>query len=210
MESGRSQTSDHTSAGPAAPSGSPVPPRSLWGQRSFYVAAGLCAFWIGFGASDQNMAPADRLIGAITLVAVTVLGYLGYRRARGWKAIPAPQELRLAAPTARRIALGGLGLVLIAAIGVALGLMPRSSTNAPNAGTSPWAKSMAATTCGDWLSAMTQDQRHSFAAALLASDIAKAASDQARANLQSNTADQYVSMITDTCNTEAPSSLVVQ
>jgi hypothetical protein len=69
---------------------------------------------------------------------------------------------------------------------------------------------MTATTCGDWLSAMSDNQRNGFAATLLASDRANAATDQARANLAQTSVGDYVSMITDTCKAEAPASLVVQ
>ena len=65
---------------------------------------------------------------------------------------------------------------------------------------------VAATTCGDWQSVMTARQRLAFAQALLAYDLTQPhgpALDQATAN-------DYISIIADTCKDESPSSLVVQ
>jgi hypothetical protein len=65
---------------------------------------------------------------------------------------------------------------------------------------------MTATTCGEWLSVMTDRQRQASAEALLAYDLSRPhgpALDQANGT-------QYVSMITDTCRNDSPSSLVMQ
>ena len=65
---------------------------------------------------------------------------------------------------------------------------------------------MAATTCGDWQSVMTANQRLAFAQSLLAYDLTKPHGPA----LSAATANDYIAMIADTCSNESPSSLVVQ
>jgi hypothetical protein len=171
------------------------------------VTAGLCVFWIAFGAADRNMGPGQGLLGGVTLAIVTVLGYLAYRRARGWKVLPPRRPPDASSSSRRRIALSLLSLLLIGVAGVAMGNVSKPTKGSDSGGQeAPWTKSMSATTCGDWLSVMSGDQRKAFSEALLAYDLSKPHGPA----LDAATASDYVSMITGMCREESSSSLVVQ
>ena len=96
-------------------------------------------------------------------------------------------------------------ILLVVIVSATLGV---SACVAPSNTATPWTKGASSTTCGDWLNVMNDGQRHDLADTVLAADRAKAASDQARANLESETVSDYVSMATDVCRDDSASSLV--
>ena len=185
-----------------------VAARPLWEQPSFLVTLGLCVLWLTAFASNTESAQATRP-GAVILLIVTVFGYALYRRRRGWKALPRSGWLPSRRASRRRWI--GLGLYVSLLVYLVVGSALQQTTSQANSvpapvPDAPWTKSLAATTCGDWQSVMTARQRLAFAQALLAYDLTQphgAALNQATAN-------DYISMIADTCKDESPSSLVVQ
>ncbi len=182
--------------------------RSLWEQPSFLVTLGLCVLWLTAFATNTQSAQESRPV-AIFLLVATVLGYALYRRKRGWKALPTTGWLPSRRASRRHWI--GLGLYISLLVFLVAGSAMRQTTSQGNSvpahvPDAPWTKSLTATTCGDWQSEMSDRQRQTFAGALLAYDLAQphgAALDQAKAS-------DYISMITDTCKDESPSSLVVQ
>ena len=182
--------------------------RPLWEQPSFLVTLGVCAVWLSGLTSSSAKLQADR--GAmIVLLILTVLGYAGYRKRRGWKALPTSGWLP-SRQISRRRAIGTGAYLAVFVLGVAASALPQttasSSVGPPGAADAPWNKSMAATTCGDWQSVMTANQRLAFAQSLLAYDLTKPHGPA----LSAATANDYIAMIADTCSNESPSSLVVQ
>ena len=182
--------------------------RPLWEQPSFLVTLGVCAVWLTGLTSSSAKLQADRAWGVIFLV-LTVLGYAGYRKRRGWKVLPTSGWLP-SRQTSRRRAIGLGAYLAVLVLLVAASALPQTtgtpSVGPPGVADAPWTKSLAATTCGDWQSVMTALQRLAFAQALLAHDLSQphgAALDQATVN-------DYISIIADTCKDESPSSLVVQ
>ena len=177
--------------------------RSLWEQPSFLVTFALCVLLLTVLAVGSESRPGARL-GAIILLIPTIVGYALYRRRRGWKALPTSGWLPSRHASRRRWI--GLGLYVALLLLFVVGAMMPPTTVSPGVPDAPWTKSLAATTCGDWQSVMTARQRLAFAQALLAYDLTQphgAALNQATAN-------DYISMIADTCKDESPSSLVVQ
>jgi len=177
--------------------------RSLWEQPSFLVTLGVCAVWLTAFTSSSEKIQADRPFAVIFLL-LTALGYAGYRRWRGWKALPTSGWLPSRQTSRRRWI--GLGVYLAALVLlVAASAMPQN-TGPESGADAPWTKSLVATTCGDWQSVMTARQRLTFAQALLAYDLTQPHGPA----LNQATASDYISMIADTCKDESPSSLVVQ
>jgi len=97
------------------------------------------------------------------------------------------------------------GIYFLLVVSVAGGLSTPRKAGSPGAAEAPWTKGMTATTCGDWLSVMTDRQRQAFAEALLAYDLSRPHGPA----LDQTTATEYASVITDTCRNDSPSSLVV-
>jgi hypothetical protein len=176
--------------------------RPLWEQPSFLVTLALCAVGMSAFVSGSEAALAARPEMTVVLVA-TLVGYVLYRKKRGWRALPTSGWLPSRQTSRRRWV--GLGLYAFLLVVLASLGMPRT-TSGPGVADTAWTKSMATTTCGDWLSVMTDRQRQAFAEALLTYDLSK---PHGPALDQTNDT-EYISVITDTCRNDSPSSLVVQ
>jgi hypothetical protein len=176
---------------------------SLWEQPSFLVAFGLCLVCLSTFVSGTQAAQEARP-GAIVFLILTALVYALYRSKLGWGAVPTRGWLPSRHFTRRRWF--GLGIYFLLVVSVAGGLSTPRKAGSPGAAEAPWTKGMTATTCGDWLSVMTDRQRQAFAEALLAYDLSRPHGPA----LDQTTATEYASVITDTCRNDSPSSLVVQ
>jgi hypothetical protein len=159
----------------------------------------VCVFWIASGAGLQ-VAHGTGLFSTIFLTVVTILLYLGYRRLRGWKAIPPRRQPGV--PPSRN----GLGaLVFVTPVIVFAGFVSPLVPKSPSSGQdTPWTKGLAGTTCRDWKSVMTSQQRRPFAEAELADARANARTQAARENLATITVESYTRITDDMCAEEAP------
>lgn len=172
--------------------------RSLWEQPSFLVTVALCAVWLAVLLSGSKAAQAARP-GAAILLILTLLGYAGYRKLRGWTALPTSGWLPSRQTSRRRWV--GLVLYAVVVLSVAAGL----ATQPDNV---LWTKSLNATTCGDWQAVMTDYQRNQVALTLLDYDRSQTPMP---ADAATDSASDYVSVITDMCrNDVGPSSLLFQ
>ena len=176
--------------------------RPLWEQPSFLVTLALCAVGMSAFVSGSEAALAARPGMTVVLVA-TLVGYVLYRKKRGWRALPTSGWLPSRQTSRRRWV--GLGLYAFLLVVLASLGMPRT-TSGPGGADSAWTKSQATTTCGDWLSVMTDPQRKAYAEAMLASDLLKPHGPA----LYQTTANDYISLITGMCQEEGSSSLIEQ